>query len=172
MKNLYTNMVDIEEYLNENAEFFEENYPELTREEWAELAWEDISTLYWYDFERELQGLKTDGGIILAIADLGRWNGRFSGYKVIHSSEISRCLSDASGYDYIKFYTDNVGDFRLEGVHHDATDYITYREVKETTTEGQLDRLVQKIYDGDATRADITRYTRGLGKKVEKALGY
>ena len=60
----------------------------------------------------------------------------------------------------------------MDGVHHDGKDYITYREVKETTTERQLDKLVQKIYDGEATRADITRYTRGIGKKVLKALGY
>ena len=172
MKTLYTNMIDIEEYVNENTDYFNEEYPDYTLDEQIEVALDQIYNLDWEDFCHQLQGVTTEGGIILAIADLGRWNGRHQGYRVIHSNKIISCLSDASGYDYIKFYTDIVGDFKLDGVHHDGTDYITYREVKETTTEGQLDRLLQKIYDGEATRADITRYTRGIGKKVVKALWY
>ena len=172
MRTLYTNMIDVEEYIDENAEYFDEEYPDYTRDEKIEVALEQINTWDWEDFYQQLEGVTIEGSTILAIADLGRWNGRFQGYRVINSSNISTCLSDTSGYDYIKFYTDDVGDFRLEGVHHDGRDYITYREVKETTTEGQLDRLLQKIYDGEATRADITRYTRGIGKKVAKALGY
>ena len=172
MKKLYTNMVDIEKYVDENAEYFEELYPESTQDERIEVALDLINYSYWYDFEDELQGATIEGNTILAVADLGRWNGRFQGYRVIHSSDILSCLSDAGSYDYVTFYTDKAGDFRMDGVHHDGKDYITYREVKETTTEGQLDKLVQKIYDGEATRADITRYTRGIGKKVLKALGY
>ena len=172
MKTLYTNMIDIEEYVNENAEYFDEEYPDYTRDEQIEVALNQIYNWDWDDFWQQMQGLTTDGGIILAIADLGRWNGRHQGYRVINSNKIAACLSDASYHDHIKFYTDNVGDFKLEGVHHDGRDYITYREVKETTTDNQLDRLTQKIYDGEATRADITRYTRGIGKKVSKALGY
>lgn len=169
MKTLYTNMVNPEEYVIENAEYFDE---ELTWNERVELAWEQVNNWDWNDFEQGLQGTMIEGRAILAIADLGRWNGRFQGYRVIHSSNILACLSDAGSYDYVTFYTDKAGDFRMDGVHHDGKDYITYREVKETTTEGQLDRLVQKIYDGEATRADITRYTRGIGKKVLKALEY
>lgn len=168
MKTLYTNMDNIEEFV----EYFKEEYPELTQDDWEELAIEQIYHDDWYDFNHNLKGLTIDGRAILAIADLGRWNGRFQGYRVIYSNEIISCLSASNNYDYITFYTDSVGDFRMDGVHHDGTDYITYREVKETTTEKQLDKLVQKIYDGEATRADITRYTRGLGKKVLKALGY
>ena len=169
MKTLYTNMVNVDEYVTENPELFDE---ELTWNERIESAWEVLNNVYWDDFERELQGTTVDGSAILAIADLGRWNGRFQGYRVIHSSNILSCLSDAGSYDYVTFYTDKAGDFRMDGVHHDGKDYITYREVKETTTEGQLDKLTQKIYDGEATRADITRYTRGIGKKVLKALEY
>lgn len=169
MKTLYTNMVNAEEYVIENPELFDE---ELTWNERIELAHEHLNNWYWNDFEEGLQGTKMEGRAILAIADLGRWNGRYQGYRVIHSSNILSCLSDAGSYDYVTFYTDKAGDFRMDGVHHDGKDYITYREVKETTTERQLDKLVQKIYDGEATREDITRYTRGIGKKVLKALEY
>ena len=172
MKTLYTNMINVEEYVNENAEYFNEEYPDFTRNERIKLALDQINNWDWDDFCQQLQGVTTDGGIILAIADLGRWNGRFQGYRVINSNKIASCLSGIGHYDYINFHTDSVGDFKLEGVHHDGRDYITYREVKETTTDNQLDRLTQKIYDGEATRADITRYTRGIGKKVAKALGY
>ena len=169
MKTLYTNMVNVDEYVIENAEYFDE---ELTWNERIELAWEQVNNWDWNDFEQGLQGATIEGRAILAIADLGRWNGRYQGYRVIHSSNILSCLSDAGSYDYVTFYTDKAGDFRMDGVHHDGKDYITYREVKETTTERQLDKLTQKIYDGEATRADITRYTRGIGKKVLKALEY
>lgn len=53
---------------------------------------------------------------IIVIGDLGRWNGRVSGYKMIDSGNIKDCLY--SDTDYNEWYVDKYGDLR-------ATPFIT-----------------------------------------------
>lgn len=57
-------------------------------------------------------------------------------------------------------------------VHHDGTNHYLYRAYKPGVTEAQIDRLKAKIYDGIATRADITRITRRLGDDIGKVYGW
>ena len=52
-------------------------------------------------------------GPILVIADLGRWNGRFSGYKEIPSGNIADCLYCEC--DYMEWYVED-GDMRGIGI--------------------------------------------------------
>lgn len=47
-----------------------------------------------------------------------------------------------------------------------------YRAYKPGMTEAQRDRLKEKIYDGTATRADITRVTQRLGDAIGKVYGW
>lgn len=54
---------------------------------------------------------------IIVIGDLGRWNGRVSGYKMIDSGNIKDCLY--SDTDYTEWYVDKYGDLRADAVHHD-----------------------------------------------------
>lgn len=56
---------------------------------------------------------------IIVIGDLGRWNGRVSGYKMIDSGNIKDCLY--SDTDYTEWYVDKYGDLRADAVHHDGT---------------------------------------------------
>lgn len=107
---------------------------------------------------------------ILVIADLGRWNGRFSGYKEIASGNIRDCLY--SDTDYSTWYVDRLGDLRCDAVHHDGTNHYLYRIYKPGVTDEQIDRLKEKIYDGVATRADITRITQRLGDDIGKVYGW
>lgn len=107
---------------------------------------------------------------ILVIGDLGRWNGRFSGYKEIPSGNIRDCLY--SDTDYSTWYVDRLGDLRCDAVHHDGTDHYLYRAYKPGVTETQIERLKERIYDGVATRADITRITRRLGDDIGKVYGW
>ncbi len=76
---------------------------------------------------------------IIVIADLGFWNGRKSGYKVIESGNISDCLY--SDCDYNKWYVDKYGDLRCTAVHHDGTNYYLYRSFKDSASERQINRL-------------------------------
>ena len=44
--------------------------------------------------------------------------------------------------------------------------------LKHEARQEQIDRLKGKIYDGVATRADITRLTRRLGDEIARVYGW
>lgn len=107
---------------------------------------------------------------ILVIADLGLWNGRKDGYKEIQSGNIKDCLY--SDTDYTTWYVDKQGDLRADAYHHDGTNHYLYRVWKDDVSETQKDNLKDKIYNGKATRADITRLTKRLGDDIAKVYGW
>lgn len=107
---------------------------------------------------------------IIVIADIGRWNGRFHGYKMIDSGNIKDCLY--SDTDYNEWYVDKSGDLRANAIHHDGTNHYLYRVFKDNVTAGQIESLQEKIYTGKATRADITRVTRRLGDDIAAVYGF
>ena len=107
---------------------------------------------------------------ILVIADLGLWTGRHSGYKEILSGNIRDCLYSEN--DYTTWYVDKDGDFRCDDVHHDGTNHYLYRVFKESATDEQREELLDKIYCGIATQADIDRVTQRLGDEIGKVYGW
>ncbi len=107
---------------------------------------------------------------ILVIADLGLWNGRFSGYKEIISGNIRDCLY--SEYDYSTFYVDRRGDLRCDDYHHDGTNHYLYRAYKDSATAEQRNALLNKIYFGVAKQTDIDRVTKRLGDEIGKVYGW
>ena len=107
---------------------------------------------------------------ILVIADLGLWNGRRQGYKEIESGNIRDCLYDDN--DYVTWFVDKNGDLRCDSIHHDGTNHYLYRTYKDGVSEEQIENLKWKIYNGKATRADITRVTRRLGDEIGKVYGW
>ena len=106
---------------------------------------------------------------IIVIGDLGRWNGRVMGYKMIDSGNIKDCLY--SDTDFTEWYVDRYGDLRADAIHHDGTNHYLYRVFKEGVTDSQIDRLQDKLYMGKATRADITRVTKRLGDEIGRVYG-
>lgn len=106
---------------------------------------------------------------IIIIGDLGLWNGRASGYKMIDSGNISDCLF--TDCDMAEWYVDKRGDLRCKGIHHDGTNHYLYRAFKDGVTEAQISALQNKIYMGKATRSDITRVTKRLGDEINKVYG-
>lgn len=107
---------------------------------------------------------------IIVIADLGRWNGRVSGYKEIMSGNIQDCLS--SDTDYSTWYVDKDGDLRCEAIHHDGTNHYLYRTYKDTATEDDIEDLKDKIYCGRYSRKDIEAVTERLGDEIGKVYGW
>ena len=107
---------------------------------------------------------------IIVIADLGRWDGRYQGYKMIESGNIKDCLY--SDTDYTEWYVDKLGDLRADAIHHDGTNHYLYRAFKDNATPEQLENLQDKIYSGTATRADITRATKRLGDDIANVYGF
>lgn len=109
---------------------------------------------------------------IIAIADLGLWNGRFSGYKELNTRNISDCLNGFDSCEYHEWYVDEHGDFRCTAVHHDGTNYILYRAYRDDVTDEQIEEFLDKIYEGKATEEDIDAVTRKLGDEIAKVYGW
>jgi len=107
---------------------------------------------------------------IIIIGDIGRWNGRRSGYKMVESGNIRDCLY--SDCEYNEWFVDRLGDLRCTAVHHDGTNHYLYRVFKDTATDDQIDSLKNKIYYGKATRQDITIVTKRLGDEIAAVYGF
>ena len=145
----------------------EEQYPDLSEQERMELMVEQNND-YLSD-ERCNLNIQLSRPILL-IADIGRWDGRHSGYAEIKSGNIRDCLY--SEMDYSTWYVDRLGDFRCDAIHHDGVNCYLYRAYKENVRESQIDLLKEKIYRGKVTRADITRITRRLGDEIAQVYGF
>lgn len=91
---------------------------------------------------------------IIAIANIGRWNGRVSAYKVIESGNIADCLY--SECDYCQWYCDDK-DFLFKGDHHDGTNYYLYRAISEENLE-----LLEYGEIELNTEEEIEKYTTSL----------
>ena len=146
----------------------------VTREEYSNSLSEDKVLEECHDLERfwfedvrdELKNVSE--GEVIAIADIGRWNGRCGGYKIIKSLEdilYSEC-------DYEKVYVDSNGDIRKDESHHDGSNSILYRYWKDGLSEEQKENFLGKIYNGEVTQKDITRYTRKAGVGIANAYGW
>lgn len=144
-----------------------DEYPELSERERMELLYE-INGDY-LDDERNNLDIQLSQPI-LVIADLGLWYGKRMGYKEIKSGNIRDCLY--SDTDYSTWYVDQLGDLRCDAIHHDGTNHYLYRVYKDDVTETQIDNLLTKIYEGRATRKDITRVTRRLGDEIAAVYGW
>lgn len=165
MKNehiIWQNMdLDIEDYLD----FLSEEYPEVTDENEQMDLITELNNLY-LDDERENLDIQL-GNPIIVIADLGLWNGRKSGYRIIKSGNIKDILSDQN-CDYVKWYCDRY-NCKFAGHHHDGTNCYIYREVKDMD---KIDILTEKLYNGTATQADITRYTKSIRPHIARVYGW
>lgn len=144
----------------------EADYPDMDEDKRKEMMYE-INNDY-LDAERSNLNIPLSRPI-LVIADLGLWNGRFSGYKEI-GKNISDCLY--SNFDYSTWTVDEKGDLCCEAIHHDGTNYYVYRTYKDSATEEQIENLKSKIYEGTATRKDITKITRRLGDNIGNVYGW
>lgn len=144
-----------------------EEYPEYSEDDLYALAHE-INGEY-LDDERTNLDIQLSQPIVV-IGDLGLWNGRRQGYKLIESGNIKDCLY--SDTDMTEWYVDRYGDLRADAVHHDGTNYYLYRVFKDGVTEAQKENLLEKVYRGRATRADITRVTRRLGDEIGRVYGW
>jgi hypothetical protein len=147
----------------------------ITREEYEKtITDEDIDNecnfleRVWFDDERENLASVDEGYELIAIADLGRWTGRVSGYKEVKNLE-SVLYSEC---DYERVYVDSNGDLRKEESHHDGSNSILYRYWKEGLTDEQKENFLNKIYNGECTQKDITRYTRKAGLGIANAFGW
>lgn len=111
------------------------------------------------------------GEDIIIIADLGLWDGRHQGYKLLHSTNIADCLTGTCG-DYVTWFVDDRGDLMCRDCHHDGTNLYLYRAWKPGVGIIAQDNFLEKVRYGKATRKDITRYTRKIGTYVADVYGW
>ena len=173
-ENILENVFEGEEKITLTDEYGKE--VEVTQEEYAkvklteERIYDECQSMNDTCFDDERLNLSTveDSGELIAIGNLGRWNGRVYGYKKIKN------LPDVlySSCDYERVYVDSNGDLRKEESHHDGSNSILYRYFKDNLTEEQKDNFLDKIYNGECTQKDITRYTRKAGVGIAKMYGW
>lgn len=149
------------------VEAFEEDYSDASDEKKFELM-NELNNAY-LEEERYLMDVNV-GSPILIIADLGLWNGRHSGYKIIDNGCLRECMY--SELDGVTWFVDGKGDFRMDGYHHDGHNYYLYRKFKDGISEEEKDALLEKILDHTVTEDDINRVTDRLGDVLEKLYGF
>jgi hypothetical protein len=100
------------------------------------------------------------------IADLGLWNGRKQGYKIVDGNVKNILYTDC---DYAKWYADEK-DIRGKLIHHDGTNYVLYREIKDMDT---IDEFTDMIYNGVEIDDELLdKYTNSLRPYVAEIYGW
>lgn len=165
-------------YCDYNEEFFDYIREGIAENEECEVDEVDEHEVYerWLDdiqfevdeFNHLLKCIdKLMDGDIIAVADLGLWNGRVQGCRVFRNfDEILRCCED-----YNTFEIDRYNNLNLKAIHHDGTNYVVFRELKSDLSDVQIDNFLNKIYCGEATKRDLTRYTKSVGHYFDEYYG-
>lgn len=121
----------------------------------SELDWQYQDMIETYEHELPTK--------IIAFADLGFWNGRKFGCKIV-GYELKDCFIPEKDCDYVTWEL-NAFDLISTQNHHDGTHYLTYRRLKDDKYQ---DLLKHKAYSGKLTKRDITRYTISLKHTIER----
>lgn len=103
---------------------------------------------------------------IIIIADLGLWNGRKQGCKLLGSNLNN--IFEIGSFDNAHWYYDRY-DVKCINPHHDGTNYYIFRELKDDKYWDS--QIVPKILNQTLTKKDITRYTRSLKPYVKNIYG-
>lgn len=147
-----------EENEAEYLEFLECNgysEDECSREEYSE----HMQDVNYEDIKYTLtENNKADKYVIFA--DLGRWNGRSSAVKMINN--LQDIFEVCSCYDNIKISLDG-SILKLEGSHHDATDFLIIKELKNNCSEALFEKLKYEVFfDSKQYNTLLKRYTKNV----------
>lgn len=127
-------------------------------------ACQQINQCYLED-EKVNLNIRLDNHII-AFADLGFWNGRTVGYKVLGSNLNS--IFDIAEDDN-RYYVDSY-NIKARLSHHDGTHYITYRELRPQFDVEYFKEVMEK-YDYNLTPRQIRYYTKSIRPYIKRLYG-
>lgn len=162
-------MYSLEEILYQKEvckEFLSEVNPEIEQTE--ENITDEIYFRINQSFEDEQSNLfKILDGRILCIADMGLWNGRRTGYKIL-GNNLNEVLTCGIGCDEKEIYCDG-RNVLATGYHHDGRNHVEFREIRE---DRNIDNLLNKLYNNEeVTRREINYYTRSLRPYIKSIYG-
>lgn len=161
---IFTTDYKEEDYREGFAEFCEDNDLDIETQSFDDFIQETISN--WMD--DEYCNLNRECGTIIAIADLGLWNGRRSAYRIFDKGNIN-AIFDALCGEYCTLYVEG-NDVKAKCVHHDGTNYITFREVRE---DRNIERICDMLYNQEEVSSKlISAYTKPLGKRIREIYGW
>lgn len=147
-------------------EFLSEGNPEIEQTE------ENITDEIYFQIDQSFEDEKSNlykqlNGRILAIASIGLWNGRKSGYKILRNN-LNEVLTSSIGCDEKEVYYDAYNVY-AEGYHHDGRNNVEFREIRE---DRNIENLLDKICSGqEVTRREINYYTRSLRPYIKQIYG-
>ena len=153
---------ELEELEHDTRENLKENgFEDYETVDVTDTMYEDIDM--WFEDEQSNLYRKLDGRI-LAIASMGLWNGRRSGYKIL-GNNLNEVLTCGIGCDEKEVYCDSYNVYAT-GYHHDGRNYVEFREIRE---DRNIENLTDKLYSGmPITRREINYYTKSLKPYIKQ----
>lgn len=103
---------------------------------------------------------------IICIADIGRWNGRAYGYRILNNN-----INDIfSVYDdYIEYYGDGKNIVAC-GNHHDGANFYIFRKIRPGR---DIDKFLDAIHNGEKiTPAKLNYHTQSIYNDVASIYGW
>ena len=141
------------------AECNERSVDEVSNEEVYEV-WND-------DLDAEKTNLNKElDGCIVALADLGFWNGRANGGKVLGNNLNS--IFQGFGCDDHEWYADRY-NVRGNFFHHDGTHHVVFRLAKDRDT---AQRIVEQVAYHGLSIEQAMRKTKSIRPYVAKIYGW
>jgi len=158
---IWKSEIDLEDYEDYFKEVEQEQGIELNdSQKWALADDDNVQNYYCEVANLNNANLPHDGQII-AIADIGLWNGRRVGYKLINQlSDILDCGSDDR-----EVYTDGK-NVRATSYGHDGTTDVIFRQLKPNRN---LDNLCDKLYNS-RNMAEANKYIRSYTTSIVKTV--
>ncbi len=115
--------------------------------------------LDWYDMNNCLENLvQSQSDYVVIRGDLGLWHGRMICYIVIPSKHIMAQFGQCDAYEI----TDVDGEFEVVGMHHDGTNYVTFR----TVNMKKLPKKYELPMSGQENHEDMKRIFEKYSKKI------
>lgn len=155
---IWSSDIDLDDY----RDFLAEAYPEVTDEnEKYQIAY-DLNDL-------SLQDEKTNLDVackIIGIADIGRWNGRKTGYRLYDNlNEIFNVDCDMATW-YVENQT-----LKADMIHHDGSNYVKYYVFNEDLKGA--DDFLEDLYQGNKiSKSRFYKYCKSAGKVVKNIYGF
>lgn len=159
-----------ERYFNNEDGVYEILFPkevEVSDNEVYEFINDELEIQWNYELMYELKRIDTTNTII-SIANIGTWQGKRTGYAENDSIEeaVQQTVQEYNILELDRY------DLTMTAIHHDGTNYITFRERKNEISDEQWENFLDKIYYNKVTKKDISRYTKSLKKQIENAFGF